>query len=224
LSKTASPPEAPTGKSARRDGPPWLAIALLGYPVLVQAAVRSGRPLFAFAAIALLAVIAGLIFLRPSNVLGWSVVAALVGTAYAICFSGNGQSLLYLPPVLISLALLLFFGRTLRPGSEPLITRFARVLRRGWMPDEVVRYTRRVTQVWVVVFGLMAVEATLLAMFAPLEIWALFTNFINYAVIVVLLAGEYLYHSRRYPNNIHHSFAEFARDLASVDFKRILTD
>jgi uncharacterized membrane protein len=224
LSNTASQPDAPPGGSARRDGPPWLAIALLGYPVLVQVAVKSGRPAFAFAAICLLVVIAGLIFFKPSNIPAWLCLGVFAAAAYAVCFSGNGQWLLYLPPVLISLALLVFFSRTLRPGSEPLITRFARELRHGWMPDEVVRYTRRVTQLWVVVFALMATEAALLAIFAPLEIWALFTNLINYVVIVVLLAGEYIYHSRRYPNNIHHSFADFARDLASVDFKRILAD
>jgi uncharacterized membrane protein len=218
LSSTVSRPDS------GRAGVPWLALALLGYPVLVQFAVSSGEPAFAFGAICLLLLILGMAFLKRSQWLGWLAVAALGAFAHAVCFSGNGRYLLFLPPVLFSLTLMAFFGRTLRPGSEPLITRISRSMRGEALPAEVERYTRRVTILWVAMFGLLATEATLLAAFAPLWIWSLFTNFINHVLVVLLLAGEYLYHSRRYPNKVHHNIGDFARDLVRVDLKRLLDD
>jgi uncharacterized membrane protein len=40
-----------------------------------------------------------------------------------------------------------FFGRTLRPGQEALITRIARVSEPA-LPAHLVRYTRRLTGIW----------------------------------------------------------------------------
>jgi uncharacterized membrane protein len=49
-----------------------------------------------------------------------------------------------------------FFGRTLRPGHEALITRIARVSEPG-LPAHLVRYTHRLTIVWCAYFVLAAV-------------------------------------------------------------------
>jgi uncharacterized membrane protein len=199
-------------------------VLFLLYPVLVDVAVATGRPAFAFAAMCLLAMMTLPGYYARLGAWTWPVAAAWTALSWAVCFGGDGLYLLYLPPVLISLVLMLFFGRTLRAGSEPLITRISRAMRGGVLPEEVSRYTRRVTILWVVMFGLLALESALLAAFAPPRIWSLFTNLIDYLIIAAVMLAEYLYHSRRYPNGRHHNFLDFARDLVRVDYRRILFD
>lgn len=197
---------------------------LLLYPLLVDVAVATQRPFFAFAAMCLLAVMVLPGYRARLGLWVWVPAAAWIALSYAVCFRGDGIYLLYLPPVLISLVLMLFFGRTLRAGSEPLITRISRAMRGGTLPEEVSRYTRKVTILWVVMFGLMALESALLAIFAPPRIWSLFTNLIDYLILATVMLAEYLYHSHHYPNGKHHSFLDFARDLARIDYRRILFD
>jgi uncharacterized membrane protein len=48
-----------------------------------------------------------------------------------------------------------FFGRTLRPGHEALITRIARVSDPG-LPLHLIQYTRRLTAVWCAYFVIAA--------------------------------------------------------------------
>jgi hypothetical protein len=89
------------------------------------------------------------------------------------------MALMYVPPVLINLAMMVLFWRTLRPGAMPVVGRVA-ALWRGTLDPAVALYTRRVTIAWTVFFGLVAVESIALAVFAPLHIWSLFTNCLNY--------------------------------------------
>src|SRR5690606_32698240 len=51
--------------------------------------------------------------------------------------------------------LALFFGRTLRPGDTPIVSRMARQAH-GSLPAPLARYTRGVTQAWTAFFTLMA--------------------------------------------------------------------
>lgn len=202
----------------------WLPALLLLYPLLVDIAVATGRPVYAFAAMCLLAAMTLPGYRARLGAWVWVLTAGWIALSYAICFRGDGIYLLYLPPVLISLVLMLFFGRTLRAGSEPLVTRISRAMRGGVLPDAVSRYTRKVTIMWVMLFGLLALESALLAVFAPPRIWSLFTNFLDYLIIAVVMIGEYLYHTRHYPNGKHNSFLDFASDLVRIDYRRILFD
>ena len=71
-------------------------------------------------------------------------------------------TLLFLPPVCVNLGLAWFFGRTLAPGREALITRFARL--EHPQPDiQRMAYTRRLTGIWAAFFLLMAAVSTALA-------------------------------------------------------------
>lgn len=58
-------------------------------------------------------------------------------------------------PLLMLGWLAFFFGRSLRPGQEALITRIARVSDPA-LPAGLVRYTRRLTAVWCAYFILAA--------------------------------------------------------------------
>jgi len=96
----------------------------------------------------------------------------------------------YFIPVLIYLALLFQFGRTLLPGSEPLIVRYCRS-DLGAVPAPVERYARRLTALWCAVFSAMLVECAVLAEYASIEVWSLFANLLNYLLVLALFLGEH---------------------------------
>ena len=109
-------------------------------------------------------------------------------------------TLLFLPPLCINLGLAWVFGRTLAPGREALITRFARL--ETPRPDvAVLAYTRRLTWVWVVFFVVMAAISATLAASGAREAWLWFTAVGNYLCVAALFAVEYAYRRRRFPSN-----------------------
>jgi uncharacterized membrane protein len=93
-------------------------------------------------------------------------------------------------PVLINAMLLLVFAASLRHGPT-VIERLAR-LRHPDLPPSGVRYTRRVTQVWVAFFAVNGSIAAGLALWAPWRWWTAYNGAISYAAIGLLLAGEWL--------------------------------
>lgn len=129
--------------------------------------------------------------------------------------------LLLLPPVAISVALLVLFGASLRPHQVPLVTRIARHLR-GYPDPTLDRYTRRVTQIWVGFFAFLTAETTLLALFAPSWLWAFFTGFLNYLLAGGLFVGEYLFRLRRHPHDSHGGLGAFLASLARMDWQQSL--
>ncbi len=86
--------------------------------------------------------------------------------------------------------LLAWFAASLRPGREPVVTGFARRMRRT-MPDRVVRYTRKVTWAWCVFFAAeLALSAGLLA-WAPRAAWSGFVNLANLPAVAAMMLGEF---------------------------------
>jgi len=172
----------------------------LGYPLALHIAVINGN---ARPALWLLAAVALGHALLPGA--GTRRVARLVAAGVALCavtgLAMQDISALYLPPILISAALLHLFGHSLLPGEEPLVTRFARHID-GELDVRTLRYTRGLTWVWTLFFAAMLLESLLLTWIAPLEVWSLFTNVVNYFLIASLFLLEYAYrlvHFRRWP-------------------------
>jgi uncharacterized membrane protein len=120
-----------------------------------------------------------------------------------------------------NLLLLWYFARTLRAGSEPLITRLARRVH-GSLAPEMTAFTRRVTLAWCVFFAGQVAVSALLFTLAPLEAWSTFINLINFPLIVLMFVGEYLYRAIRYPDHPRASIARVLRAYAEdgVDSKR----
>lgn len=145
---------------------------------------------------------------------------SLVTAAVVLWEWGEEALIVYAPPVLINLAMMLLFYRTLMPGSTPLVGRVA-AMWRGELDAEVARYTRRVTIAWTVFFGLTAVESIGLALFAPLEIWSLFTNCLNYVLVLLFFLVEYRLRHYCLPEHEHLSFRDFCRLLTSTDLRTL---
>ena len=187
---------------------------LIIYPVAIHAAVINGHVVAA-----LLMLLVAPVFLssrsRAKGLLAVLAVTAAIALL-AAAIENSEQLLLYLIPVLINTTLAVFFGRTLLPGETPLVTRLS-ILLRGRLEPRVAGYTRRVTQMWTLFFILLALESVLLALFAPLEIWSLFTNLLNYLLAGLLFTGEYFFRVRYLDDLEHPSFSGFVRSLSRVD-------
>lgn len=125
---------------------------------------------------------------------------------------------LYLPPILVPATLAWLFGCSLLPGRTALITHFA-VSVMGHDTPEVARYTRGVTIYWTLVFLALALEALLLAVYGSWLQWSLFTNGINYLVVVVAFLAELLVRRLRFGRIT--PIREFLSRLVRTDFRRL---
>lgn len=98
--------------------------------------------------------------------------------------------------------LCLMFGRTLVAGREPMCTYFARLVQ-GPLTPALERYTRQITQAWVIFFASMAMASTLMYYAAPLETWSLFANFFTGPLIALMFVAEYIVRRRVHPHMQH---------------------
>lgn len=208
---------------------------LVAYPVLAILATATASPALAVAAVgALLALVVAPLLRRWP----WRV-APLLGIALAVVLATGAQRwsplVLFLPPVLINLALALFFGHTLRAGDEPLVARIVRLLHpANDIQDAAVwPYARRVTIAWTALFLFNATTCAVLALLAvpgglllalgwqpapalPLAAWALFANAGCYALVGLMFVAEYAYRRRRFPWQPYRNFFHFLQRAASV--------
>jgi uncharacterized membrane protein len=188
-----------------------LAVAgFCAYPLLNHAAAVSGEPRWAALGIALVAW--GLASGWLNGIATVLLMVATLGLSLGLAGTFPGL-LLYAPPVVINLALCAFFARTLRSGCEPLVSRFARIERGGQLAPDLARYTRNLTRAWTVFFVLMAAISATLAVTGPLAAWSLFTNFVNYLLVVSFIILEYIYRRIRYRHHPHASPWQMIRRL-----------
>lgn len=96
-------------------------------------------------------------------------------------------------PIIIQLSLMLFFGKTLLRDKGPsLVERFAQ-LEFPVMPPVLSRYCRHLTIMWTGFFAFNVVACILLALFAPVEWWAIFTGVLIFMLTAVLMVAEYIW-------------------------------
>jgi uncharacterized membrane protein len=175
------------------------------FPLALHAAVLHGNPWFVAALSA--AIGANFVWLAARKALPWWLLAAagVAALAAALMDRQIAARLTFLPPILIYVFLCWAFARTLAPGREPLVTRIARLVRDGELPEPLVVHTRRVTWLWAVALALMAAISAALARFAEPATWSFFTNILSYALLGLLFVLEYLYRLVRYPEIRHDS-------------------
>jgi uncharacterized membrane protein len=177
------------------------ALLMIGYPFAVYAALAANRP-----GLAVTLCVLSLTLLAVAAPRRWRlVVIALFSLVALIAFmSGLGTRLSYLPPVVVNVGLAAWFGVTLRPDREPIISRIARI-ERGTLAPDLVAYTRRLTLVWTLFFLAMAAVSAALSVLPSAAPWAWFTTFGNWICIAALFFGEQLYRRRRFAHHPHAS-------------------
>ncbi len=169
---------------------PLVMVMTFSYPITLHLAIINGFLQLAVWILLAIAVAHSLLILNSSKRKLTDLFPPSVAALAVICLLLKIETALYLPPVLISSLLFYLFGRTLLPGQEPLITRIARRMGDNDLPHR--RYTHVLTWVWTLFFAAILIESVLLALFATIEVWSLFTNFINYLLILVLFLLDYL--------------------------------
>ena len=177
-------------------------VLTVSYPIALHLIILSGHTQAAVWILLIIALLHSLLIFSSGQGRLTELPVPGIAVLAVISLFIDDASILYLPPILIASGLLVIFGRTLQPGEEPLITQFARRVERE-SDAAVLLYTRRLTWVWTLFFAAMLIESILLALFAPIEVWSLFTNLINYLLIAGLFALELLYrvfHFRRLPS------------------------
>lgn len=117
----------------------------------------------------------------------------------------------------VNLFLLCYFGRTLAPGREPLITRFARRVH-GALPPAMERSTRQLTVAWCIFFSAQLIASALLYAFAPLHAWSVFINLLNLPLLALMFVGQSAFHSLRCPDcpraSIWQAIEAFTKDAS----------
>lgn len=128
----------------------------------------------------------------------WPVLRLPLAVMTLILIGVASNNALYIKsmPVLISGALLVAFGASLR-GDMPMVERFARLQDPDLTPIKQ-EHCRRVTIIWCVFFVFNGATAGLLALFAPVAWWATYTGGIAYALMGLLFAGEYIIRKARF--------------------------
>jgi len=136
----------------------------------------------------------------------WRLVAIAVLTVVALVGFAAGWAiqLSYLSPIIINVGLAAWFGMTLRAGSEPMISRFARI-ERGQLAPDLAAYTRRLTLVWTLFFLAMAAVSAALSALPSAGPWAWFTTFGDWICVAALFFGEHIYRRRRFAHHPHTS-------------------
>jgi uncharacterized membrane protein len=107
-------------------------------------------------------------------------------------------------------ALAVGFGLTLRRGHLPLISRLAERVH-GHLTPAMARYTRQVTQAWVLHFAAMAALSVALFAAGRIEAWSLLVNVGTPVATLAMFAGEYLLRYRLHPEFERVSLAESVR-------------
>lgn len=183
---------------------PGLAAAYLAASALGQ------RP----AALAVLGLAAGALVAASGRPL-LGIAAGVVLAAAAWRFADAIASLLFVPPLCAFAFMAFFFGRTLRAGSEPLISRIARKENPDLTPD-VARHTRWLTGLWSASFVALFFVALALATFLPVESWSHWVHGLGFAVPLVLFLGEFAYRRHRFPHRARGSLAVLVGNVIAV--------
>jgi len=194
-------------------------LASVSYPFLVHYLVVTEQYL-----IAGIYIIALLLLIAAQNLLQgykWLAVGLLLlSVVISTVLIYQTQLVVFLPPVLIPLALAYVFGKTLIGKQTAFITTLAQKIRTTPLVAEEKKYTRFITYLWVLFFLFLAIESVVVAFAYNMETWSYITNFLNYILVLIFAMFEYLLR-RIILNKLEHpSFIGFIKQLIQVQRNR----
>lgn len=211
------------------------ALLALAYTLLAHlASARHDARLGAAA----LAVLVSMLLLSPLARRRWWAWLALplLAVAVAVLYRAERVALpLLLVPVAFVAMVAWWFGRSLRGGRVPLITRIVIALEGtalATMAPDLRAYTRRLTAAWAWLLGALALLNLLLALIAVPDglfaqlgwtpawtvtrtQWSWFANLSNYGIIGGFFIAEYHVRKRRFPGP-YRGFFDFLRSMARL--------
>ncbi|MES9861799.1 MAG: hypothetical protein ABW157_11210 [Candidatus Thiodiazotropha sp. LLP2] len=202
-----------------------LFLLALAYPLALHAGVINNSLLAPSLILLLLLGVWGVLELLKGRIAGWLIIFfSIFSAGWLLILRPDTVKLLQLPPIIINVSLFTLFTMTLLPGQTPLITRFAELMHKDErdLNDYERQYTRRVTLFWSLMFAFLTVESALLAHYASAETWSLFTNFINYLLVITGLLIEYRIREVKLPHLEHPGFLNFVRLVRRIEWRSLL--
>lgn len=192
-------------------------MVLLAYPLCVHLALVAQQPYYQVVAMVCLA--AGIQYagLRQGSIFAWGILLLVLALALLLTTRNLARYILYLPPVVIPLLIGSGFLRTLLPGEVPLVTAIGQQVH-GQLPQDLERYTRRLTLFWFLFLLAMAIGAALLPWLGSPLLWSWFCNFLNYAMVAVVFVAEYAYRRWRFKDFPQPSFRDYLSIVFSSEF------
>lgn len=146
---------------------------------------------------------------KPALLLLWAVIGVGLWQFWG-ALERNFSWVYFIQHAGTNLMLAAMFGATLAQGRQPLCTRFAEAVHRGLTP-EVERYSRQVTVAWTLFFVAMSLISAALFIFAPLETWSVFANFMNFPLVLLMFVVEYRVRLYKMPDAEKHSILDGMR-------------
>jgi uncharacterized membrane protein len=197
-------------------------LLLLVYPLVMHSSIHYGHAEIAVYYLAMLLTLPLMFSLlhgrRPS---GWMLGTALLALLITVLGVTDAGVMIIIPPAVMFAALFAFFAFSLRAEATPVVTRFAAVIRVEELCPEIRSYTRKATIAWSVFFLAMLMISLLLGLWAPLETWSWFSNFLAYVLIAVMFIAEYLVRRHSLKDHVDYSFLQFLRNLRRVDYRHV---
>lgn len=189
----------------------WLAVLWLALAAAYLIATVTGMRVVAMAVVGLMV---GVLLAASGRI----ITGAVVGVALVVLcvyLSASMQFIVYAPPLAAFAFMAFFFYRTLRPGSEPLITQVAR-MEHADLPPDMARYTRLLTALWSGCFMALFAAALLLASLLPLATWSRWVHGLGYVLPGTLFLGEYIYRHYRFRERRHGSLLVLIPNIVAV--------
>jgi uncharacterized membrane protein len=171
-----------------------LVLISIGYPFIVYFGLMKFSPLVVGLALVIFLILRLVLTKRRQTRKSEAWIYLVVLGAVVVLLSVNEILAIKAYPVLISLSFAAVFGYSLI-YPPPIIERFARKME-GELDAQALRYTRHVTEAWVIFFLLNASVSLWTALYAELTTWTLYNGFISYLLIGLMFGGEYIL--RRY--------------------------
>lgn len=187
-----------------------------GYMFLAHITTSSGAPSTVGALIAISPWLLGALVLswrsryRPLLLIACALAAAALWANRAMLASGF--SWIYLLQHAGTFAVLaIVFGRSLATGATPTISRLAAMVHEGPLPALVIRYTRTVTQVWTMFFGVMSLSSLALFFSGQIAAWSLLVNVLTPPLIAAVFLLEYLVRRQCVPPDMRTGLVDSVR-------------
>ncbi|GLS27439.1 hypothetical protein [Marinibactrum halimedae] len=185
-------------------------LLIAGYPILSHLSITLAYPILGFVAFFLLISGIFLPLIQQKRPVAIVIYIALLCIGF-VCFkAGILHYILSIPAMVIPISLFIVFGQTLLPRQVPLVTAVGESAR-GPLTESMRRYTRRVTQLWVVVLGSMAISTGAFMLFASPNTLSVMTNIVNYLIVSGVFVGEFYYRKYRFKDHNHPTFSEYLK-------------
>jgi len=216
---SSSAPAEPAARAAAGERFAWGLQSALVVAYLVLAHVASVGGDSRFAALALLAIV--LLVLAPALLRARPLAWLALALAAAALWRAPAPHLwmpLRLVPVVFVAFVAIGFGRTLRHGRVPLVTRIVAALdgtTPAALPMALQAYGLALTRAWMWLLGALAAFDLWMALRATPAQWSWLANIGDYVVLLGFMLGEFAWRQHRFPDR-DRSFLGFLRGMVAL--------